>query len=121
MSNIEECWSTNNEDFNYSSLEDLLDSNDELKAGDKVYVGDAKKPKPSSFFDVDDFLESISNAACDVGGEYAEDFPDVTKDAVAELKVFVESWLEKNCEVRFYKVDDVREHILTEKDLADYA
>lgn len=117
MSDLKECWSTNNEDFPANSLSELLSSHDELRVGDTVYVGEPVKPKPSSFFDIEDFIEGIGNAAYDVGGEYADGYPDVTEGAKAELQSFVETWLETHCEVNFYQVFNAREYVITEEDL----
>lgn len=116
-----EAWSTNNEDFNYSSLEDLIDSNSgELAVGQTVYVGDGRKPKLSEFCDANDVIEMMQNRACDIGGEYAESFmDDVSGEAVQELDDLLKSWMEKHVTVNFYTVHNVREYVLTEDDLQE--
>jgi hypothetical protein len=76
MSEIE-AWSTNNEDFNYNSLDDLVNNNSgELEVGQTVYVGEGRKPKLSEFCDADDVFELMQNRGYDIGGEYADSFMD---------------------------------------------
>lgn len=114
---LQECWSADEENFNHNCLQDLLDSNDELKVGDVVYVGLAKHPEPGQICDADDIIDRMSDNAWDIGGEYAEDYPDVTKEAHQELDDFIKQWIMKHCPPNFYLVVNVREHVLTEEDL----
>lgn len=114
---IKECWSVDEENFRYDSLQDLLDSNDELQAGDVVYVGNAKHPKPEQLCDADDIIEMMKDRAWDIVGEYAEDYPEVSDEAHKELDDFIKSWIMKHCPPDFYTVTDVREYILTKEDL----
>ncbi|ABM37586.1 hypothetical protein [Polaromonas naphthalenivorans] len=115
-----ECWSDDvNEDFNYDSLADLLGSNDELAVGDTVYVADAVIPDPATYINADDILEQMGERAREDGGEYAEDYPDVSADAKQSLDAFVKGWARKHCTpTNFYKVSKVRDYILTARDLA---
>ncbi len=112
------CWSANNEDFNCGSLWDLLDENDDLAAGDVVYVADAVPPKASDLFDADDAIEQMGERAYEIGGEYAETYPDVTPESKAELEAAITAWIEKHAEPTFYTVRNVREYVLTEADLS---
>ena len=114
-----ECWSDDvNEDFNYDSLADLLDSNHELAVGDTVYVADAVIPDPATYIDADDILEQMGERASDECGEYAEDYPDVTDEAKQSLEAFLKGWARKHCTpTNFYTVSKVREYILTAGDL----
>jgi len=116
-----EAWSTNNEDFRFSSLEDLIDSNSgELAVGQTVYVGEGRKPKLSEFCDADDIIELMQNRCCDIGGEYADGFmDDISPDAKIELDEFLKSWMEKHVTINFYTVHSVREHVLTSEDLQE--
>lgn len=114
-----ERWSSNQEDFDFSSLDDLLDSNDELTVGDTVYIGTGTKPSPSRFLNMNHFLDSISNAAIDIGGELAEDILDPSEQDINELKSYIENWLTKHCNINFYEIVNIREHVLTEQDMED--
>lgn len=116
-----EAWSTNNEDFRYSSLEDLIDSNSgELTVGQTVYVGDGRKPKMSEFCDANDVIELMQNRCYDIGGEYADGFmDDISVEEKQELNELLKNWMEKHVAIDFYTVHDVREYVLTEEDLQE--
>lgn len=120
MSDLE-AWSTNNKDFNYSSLEDLIDSNSgELAVGQTIYVGDGRKPKLSEFCDADNVIELMQNRGFDIGDEYADSFmDDVSVEAKQELNDLLKSWMEKHVTINFYTVHDVREYVLSEEDLQE--
>lgn len=113
----QECWSADEENFNHNCLQDLLDSNDELKVGDVVYVGLAKHPEPGQICDAYDIIDVMERCSWDIGGEYAADYPDVTKEAHQELDELIKAWIMKHCPPDFYQVFDVREYVLTEEDL----
>lgn len=113
----EECWSDDEECFNYQCLQDLLDCNDHLEAGDVVWVGKACKPSVSHLISVDRFIDDMKDSAYDVAGEYAEDFAnDVSAEAIKELEDYLRDWVEKNCAITFYTVKEVKEYVLTEED-----
>lgn len=116
-----EAWSTNNEDFRYSSLEDLINSNSgELAVGQIVYVGDGRKPKLSEFCNADDVVELMQNRGYDIGDEYANGFmDDISPEAIQELDDLLKSWMEKHVTINFYTVHDVREYALTKEDLQE--
>lgn len=116
-----EVWSTNNEDFRYGSLEDLIDSNSgELTVGQTVYVGEGRRPKLSEFCDADDVVELMQNRGYDIGGEYADNFmDDITPEAKQELDELLKNWMEKHVTINFYTVHDVREYVLTSEDLQE--
>lgn len=116
-----EAWSTNNEDFRYSSLEDLIDSNSgEFEAGQTVYVGEGRRPKVSEFCDADDVIEMMQNRAYDIGGEYADGFmDDISAEEKQELNDLLKNWMDKHVSIDFYTVHDVREYVLTEEDLQE--
>jgi hypothetical protein len=118
MSNLtpEECWSADNEEFNCSTLGDLFDSNPEIKVGDTVYVGEARKPRTSELCDAADIIEMMGERASDIAGEYADDYPDVTSEAEEELNAFLTAWIEKHASPGFYTVSNVRQYILSADD-----
>lgn len=111
-----ECWSVNEEDFQYEHLGDLLAENDELQVGNTVYVGEAVKPELSHFCDADDVITMMGERAYDIGGEWAEDFPDCTKEAEKELDALLLAWMEKHCTVNFWTVKNIKPYVLTESD-----
>lgn len=113
---IRECWSLDEMNF-CNDLHDLLDSNDELKTGDVVYVGEAHYPKPEHLCSADDIIGMIGDRAWDIGDEHAEDYPNVSREAVQELDDLLEAWIMKHCPPNFYQVENVREYVLTKEDL----
>lgn len=116
----DQCWSVDECDFCYSTLGDLLDSNDELEVGSVVYVGRPARYAPSTYIgDAEDIIERMGERAYDEHGEFADDFPDVSKEAKDELTAFLIAWADKHCEVRFYSVEDVRPYTITAEDLSD--
>lgn len=112
-----EAWSTNDEDYNYLSLCDLLNNNDYLEAGDTVYVGSASKPKPSDLVNVDWVIDQFANAAFDFGGEFAENVLDnVDETAKKELESILEYWAAKHLKIEFYQVFDTKPYVLKGED-----
>lgn len=96
-------------------------SDHELAAGAVIYRGTTHKSSPSSFLpDVDDVVNHMANQAHD-NSEYADNFPDLTKDQEAELDTLMEplrAWVDRHCEVRFYEVCDIEPYTVTAEDVA---
>lgn len=113
----EECWSSDGDNFCHASLGDLLDCDGPFEAGRVVYVADAVRPTPEDLIGADDVIETIACRGSDYGGEWADDFPDVTKEAVAELDALLHAWVTKHCEINFWQVVNVREHVLSAEDV----
>jgi len=115
METKNECWSHNNEDFNHETLGDLLDLHD-MQPGDTVYVGESVRPEVKDFINTLDVIENMGERAYDIGGEYAEDFPDITKEAEQELESLLIAWAEKHCTINFWTVRNVKPYTLTAED-----
>lgn len=111
------CWSSDEENFRYDTLSELLDSNDELVAGSVVYVGEAVVPRLSQLCDADDVMEIMRDRADEIAGEYADGYPDVTSEAERELNDLLQSWMAKHCQPHFYTVKDIKPYVLTEEDV----
>lgn len=116
MQETQQCWSRDQENFNFRELSDLLDSYDELKPGDVVFVAEAVLPEPRRLCDADDVLDLIADRAYDIGGDYAEDCADVGLDGKAELNAFLDAWVKKHCALNFWEVRNQREYELTADD-----
>lgn len=114
----EECWSDDGSDFRYGTLDELLDCHDDIEPGRVVYVGEPDRPDPADFIDADDVIELLACRGSDIGGEWAEDFPDITPEAKKELDELLAAWVTKHCEVRFYQVVNTREYVVTAEDLS---
>jgi hypothetical protein len=61
--------------------------------------------------DADDILSTMSSNASDNVGEVAEDWPETSKLADAELETFLKRWAERHVECRFWIADDHEEEI----------
>ena len=115
----EKAWSIDEEGFNYSDLGDLIDNNrDELTVGQKVWFGDAVPPKYKHLCDADDIIEMMGERAYDYVSEHADNFPNVSKEAIDELDLLLLGWQEKHCPITFYIVENIKEYIITDEDLA---
>ncbi|BFN28194.1 hypothetical protein PSCT_04363 [Pseudomonas sp. SCT] len=54
-------------------------------------------------------------------GEWVDDYPSVSEAGMAELTALLaplEAWARQHCVPGFYLVDDVREHVLTDAEIA---
>lgn len=116
MDNKRKCWSIDEENFQYDSLGELLDNHTELMIGDVVYVGDAVKPDHSELIDVDNILEMMSERAYDIAGEYADNFPNATVEAVRVLDYFLQVWMKAYCTINFYRVKNIKPYKITMED-----
>jgi hypothetical protein len=113
-----EYWSYDGERFSYDTLGELLDCN-ELQVGDTVHTGDGVTPDPAEWVDVEDVIEQLACRAYDECGEIAEDYPNVSDEAKAELKVLLEAWAHKHCTPTWYMIKDVIEYEITADDIAE--
>lgn len=113
---IEECWSRDEENFSYQSLDDLLSTHDDLKPGDRVWLADAVRPDPNRLIDADDVTTTMGERAYDIAGEHAEDYPDVSTEAEGELNALLAAWINKNCAPTFWGVENVRPYVLSADD-----
>ena len=119
------CYSLDNErftdgydDFQRTVSEALSDVNDETH----VYVGETVSHENSRFYpDSDVIIEHMACQADDVGGEYAESYPDASKANEEKLNKMLEEMLDKWCKEcgvspSFYSVKNIRT-ILVETEL----
>ncbi|WP_431207476.1 hypothetical protein [Burkholderia cepacia] len=110
-------WSRNNEDFTWDELDELLDTHDDLAVGDVVFIGEVAPIQTKHLCDADDVIDLIGERAYDEVGEYADNYPDVTPEARAELDALLAGWIEKHAKPTFYSVINVRRHIITAEDM----
>lgn len=112
-----ECWSANDEDFSSLGLDELLNENDELKPGDVVFRGEAVRPDPTRYVDASDIIELLGERAYDDAGDHADGWPDVSKEAEAELDQLLKGWMHKHCSSPpFYRVKNSIPYVLTDAD-----
>lgn len=116
--NPEYVWSSNEEDFRFDELEDLIDCED-LEVGSTVYRGIRNGFTPSNFVpDASWIVEQMSEQAYDRADEYAEGWPEVSSEAKGELDAFLKEWADKHCNpCAFYTVKSIEPYTITEGDL----
>ena len=105
------------ERFDYNTVNELIDSNNELSIGDIIYVGDVVVQDPAKWLVVDDILEQMQERAMDACGESAEDYPNVSESAKYDLEIYLSVWARKHCVPSFYAVENVSEYVLTAEDI----
>lgn len=111
-----ECWSANGADFDHDTLGDLLESSGDLKSGDVVYRAEAYPPTTRQLVNADDVIERIGERAWDIGGEYAEDYPECTKEQTEKLQALLEQWLSECPAPRFFSVKNSQPYTLSDGD-----
>lgn len=116
-----QCWSANEEDYNSDSLAQLLDSHPHLTVGSVVWRGEPCRPGASELFDADDAMEMMRDRACDIAGEHADDYPNVSTEDVAELNSLIIGWIDSKAAPTFYTVKNVQPYTLTATDVGQQA
>jgi hypothetical protein len=120
-------WSTDGESYNHDTMYEALEAqfsyiNGEYipaQVGDTLYYGTAVALDVTKLVDSGDIIEMLGERAWDFAGEWAEDFPDVSKEERNELDDFLKSWFEKYCKPTFYSVKDIKEYTITEEDIRE--
>ena len=125
MSEIEQCYSTNDEDFNFQSAEEVFDDlygEGCLTVGQVYFEADCVQVAPSDIISASSVIEEISNSLWDEVGEVAEDYPAVTKEAELELQKLLEDWLVKyDNPSRFWRIiGKSRMKTVTVQDVLEY-
>jgi transcriptional regulator with XRE-family HTH domain len=85
--------------------------------GAEYFEGDQVPVNTSEMVDVDPLIDSINENAMDEVGEYAEDYPNLTKDDREELNDLIVSFLDKKHPVRFFNVIEFCNKKITLEDL----
>lgn len=112
-------WSKDEECYQSDTLAELIHDYD-LTVGTVVHHGIAVHPSASIFVDADNVIEMAQERAYDEYSDYAECFLDgVTDEEKKKLDDFLSDWLDRNADVTFYMVTDVKAHIITKQDIAD--
>lgn len=99
-------------------------SDRELAVGAVIQRAVVSRSSASSFLpDADDVIEHMANAAHDENSEFADGFPDATKEHEAELERLLkplQSWANRTFDVNFYTVlkKDVEAYTVTADDVA---
>lgn len=100
-----------------ASREEAIEEATDAYSGEPFYVAEGTEQDSAGFFpDADDAIETASQRAYDNCGECAEEWPDCTKEAKAELDASLaavfKAWVEKYATPRCFEVvDGDPEHI----------
>lgn len=93
----------------------------ELAEGTVIYRGTIHRKKASGYVpDADDIVQHMFDQASS-DSEYADNFPDITKDQEAEVDQLMEpvrAWFDRHCDVGFYEVHDIEPYTVTAEDVA---
>lgn len=98
-------------------------SDHELTMGAVIRRGVISRRSASSFLpDANDVIEHMGNAAEDDNSEFADGFPNETKEQEAELErllVPLKAWADRTFDVSFYSVlsDSIESYVLTAEDV----
>jgi len=116
------CYSINEEDFNLTSVGDVLDALDDegwLEEGAAYWEADCRRMQASDVFSVEQVLEGMGERLYEEVGEIADDYPAVPPEAKAELKAFLTAWVEKHAPPNQYwlVIGKPREKRVTADDL----
>lgn len=112
-----ECYSSDEENFNYDDFGDFLDSND-FQVGSTYWKADAIEIDHADIIDVEGLLENMDERLSDEVGEVADrDYSDVGAEAESELKTLIKEWATKHIKLRYWKVRNVQECKITAEDL----
>ena len=118
---IEYCYSTDEEFFNYESMGELLDYLDgetDDKIGATYWRGEKQELTHAECIDVGSFLEMCDERAYEEIGEvYDNRFSDVGDDAKNELGDLILAWAKKHVNIRYWKVLNVKELKITPEDV----
>jgi hypothetical protein len=99
-------------------------SDHELTVGAVIKRAVISRSSASSFLpDADDVIEHMANAADDENSEFADGFPNETKEQKAELERLLkplQAWADRTFDVSFYAVenDSIESYVVTAEDVA---
>lgn len=122
MNNI--YWATDDETYNLDNLDEviehlLFDNSPDKIVGAKVSYGGAV-PFNTDWVDADFVIDNIAERGYYEGGEWAEDFSDVSAEGREELQIFLSEWQAKHCVANFWKIKNTKKYIITQKDVDGY-
>ena len=117
MSQINYCYSANEEDFRHDDFGSFMDEFD-LEVGSTYWRGEAIPINHSDQISVDSLLENMDDRLYEEVGDVAEsEYSDVSNEAKVELVELLTAWADKHVMLRYWKVRNVTEHKVTAEDL----
>lgn len=121
---MKKVYSTDDEDYRYDNVGDLLDAlaeNGDLVEGSTYYEIDVEEVDLADYFNVDSILENAEEMLIDDIGEYAEGAFRATQSARTELFNFMQFWADKHLTKSYWKCKGkARAHRVCSIDVAKY-
>ena len=121
---LEKCYSLDNEEFNFSSMANLIESCIDPQVGSVYWEADCKLCGPAdgiNGYTVESLLEDMDERLHDdIGEVYDNECSNVTDEAKAELHDLIDAWAVKHIDLsRYWKIiGKSRECKFTAEDLA---
>lgn len=112
MKNGDKVYSTCGETFNYDQID--------FDIGDTYFSGTVVEVSPQSLLSkwtVDTIVEQMEERLYEEVGEASYDALNIPEDKKQELLLIISDFVKENATVSCYKVEDIKEHILTVDDL----
>jgi hypothetical protein len=94
------------------------EENKENLIGMEYFEGDAVFCTARQMVDIECIIDMISDAAYEVGGEWADGWPDITDKGKNELENLIVEFLEKKSPCTFYHIENVQSKTITEDDIS---
>lgn len=116
-------YSKDEENFPHEGIGELFDDvwcDGELVAGRDYWSGDAIKKAPSEYFDCENMIENMRDAAYEAAGEYSDDFMNIPTKKIKELDAIISCWLDAHVTVSFYTVENVQKHCIQVADIEEW-
>jgi hypothetical protein len=117
---IRKCYSLDDETYNFEGIGELIDNMTDPRVGSVYFEADCQDVTAEDYFNVGNILENADERLSEDVGDIADnDFSNVSKEAIAELKEALDAWATKYVALRYWKiVGKTRVCNLTEDDLA---
>lgn len=112
-----DCYSRDGETFTDGDLADAIHEY-EPEVGQVIHLGVKDPVTSDQLISEDDIIETLGDRAWGEVSECAEGYPDVTTEARAEMREFLEQWVNKHCPPTFYRVKNTVEHTVTAEEIA---
>lgn len=115
-----QCWSVDEENFSYNSLDDLIDDNGDIEIGRTVWVADKVPITPLELCSGYDVIDKICDRASEIGGDYADNFIEELSGSKSKeqcLDKIIEKWITDNCEIGFWRAENIKEYEIIAQDI----
>jgi hypothetical protein len=116
---IEETASTEHDTIQLA-IEYASEDGEPLGVGQGIMIGLASDLSPSSLISSADIIDTMNERAYDECGEWAEDYPNLSKEEKSELDNLLWSFFEKHDPRNFWTVEKPIKHTITQAELDEY-